>query len=240
MSGRHSATVYCGRVLQRFPWRWLRPLESACLVRQKNWNLAPPIFLLALPRSGSTLSYQCLIHAFGPVYLSNLGNLLADLPYLGGWISDRRCGGRGMSFQSQLGFVPGLCGPAEGKRFWETWGGYGLSEGKSGRNAIQEGHEVPVKRKRTEYLRRALGSLTNPKRPFVSAYLGHTLDPHRLRREFPEAIFLRLRRDPLPNALSLLRCREESNTSWFSLFPKECFKVKGESVERQVVSKLKC
>ena len=208
------------------------------LARRRDAILPPPIFVLAVPRSGSTLTYQCLVHAFGISYLSNLGNLLAELPYTGGRVSDRRCAGRGMSFHSDRGFVPGLCGPAEGKRFWETWGNYGLSDASSAGMTVGRGKGAREESDRIAYLRRALAALTTLKRPFASAYLGHTLDPIRLRQEFPEALFLRLRRDPLANGLSLQRCREESEASWFSLFPRECKGIETKSVAEQIAAQV--
>ena len=83
MKGRDSLMVSLGRAIQELPLAWLRPLEKLFL-----W-MAPSrepwvIFLIAPPRSGSTVCYQALVHSLQPLYLSNLWNLLYQTPLLGG------------------------------------------------------------------------------------------------------------------------------------------------------------
>lgn len=217
MKGRRSLAVQAGRLIQRVPLSWGRALESP-LVRLGSRRGSEPclIVLLALPRSGSTLTYQCLIHALQPLYLSNLWNMLYALPWSGGSVSAKRCAGHHSDFRSTQGFVGGLCGPAEGMRFWSYWCGCGLDE--------SSGRSLPEARlqRRLAYLRQTLSVLTSPEKPMVTGYLGHVLAFDRLREWFPEAVFVRLHRDPLSNAVSILRSRQHDPDTWFSVFPREC------------------
>ena len=120
---RRSLLVNVGRVFQKkFPFPLLRIVESPltkCL--QKKDSAPKLIIILALPRGGSTLAYQVLLHGLQMQYLSNLGNFLYGIPLIGGWISRTKCRKYKSDFTSDHGFVPGLCGPAEGLKFWSYW-----------------------------------------------------------------------------------------------------------------------
>jgi len=202
---------------QKVPLGWLRPLESLWM-RVSNRRDAKPrmVILLALPRSGSTLTYQVLVHGLKPVYLSNIGNLFYQVPLFGGLVSKRRCAGYRSDFRSSQGFVTGACGPAEGLRFWSYWCSQGLDE----LDVPAIGEKTLVRRE--EHLRRVFSCLSSRSSPYVTGYLGHVLAWERLRSLFPEALFVRLHRDPVSNALSLLRSRPNEDDGWFSVRPKEC------------------
>ncbi len=236
MRNRRSLAVRVGRFLQSLPLSWLRAFESPLIsVRASRRNEPEPVLLilLGLPRSGSTLTYQCLIHSLKPVYLSNVWNLLYSTPLFGGILSDRLCNGYQSDFSSSHGFVEGLCGPAEGLCFWSYWTGCGLNE-----RFDDDKSPVTVDR-RLRYLKRSVDVLTSSSRPMVTGYLGHVLVAEQLRVWFPKAIFVRLHRDPLSNASSILRSRFVSNTTgWFSVFPRECLDVLEEDIYYQVASQV--
>jgi hypothetical protein len=221
------------RLAQRLPLFLLRPIEwpFVRLAGQKR-NKPAPIILLALPRSGSTLTYQVLSHGLKTVYLSNLGHLLYQLPYFGGLLSRCLCADSVSSFRSNRGFVDGLCGPAEGLRFWQYWYSNDIDERKVA-------HESSVwSARRTSYLRKVFNCLGSEERPVVTGYLGHVLKWQQLRNTFPEAVFVRLHRDPVLNALSLLRCRQKSDSDWFSVYPVECELHVEESIHGQVAAQV--
>jgi hypothetical protein len=214
---RRSILVKISRGLQQIPPHYLRPLELPFVRVQSNANSEPHlVFLMALPRSGSTLAYQLMVHGFEPLYLSNLSNLFYGLPWVGGKLSSVLCECYKSNFKSQYGFVEGLCGPAEGLKFWSYWTASGLDE------VIFESPPQRIVNERLQYFRRALGNLTSSNRPLIAGYLGHALTSKNLRSWFPGAIFVRLHRDPLSNALSILRSRLASGANWFSVRPVEC------------------
>lgn len=231
--GRDAFSVKLGRLFQRLPFSWLRLVEWPFVYGRVGTSEQPcMVMLLALPRSGSTLTYQVLVHALQPRYLSNFGNLFFQLPLLGGLVSRRICYRHRSDFHSNQGLVAGLCGPAEGLQFWRYWQGYRLDE----RQQIK----VDVKRlsRRNDYLRRVFSLLSCPEKPMISGFLGHSLEPQRLQQEFPRAIFIRLHRDILSTALSLLHCRRESKQEWFSLFPEECVSHLGEGEHAEVAAQI--
>jgi hypothetical protein len=167
---------------------------------------APAIFIVAPPRSGSTLTYQLLIHSFENIHLTNIWNLLYSMPALGARISERFCKNKKIEFSSKNGFVPGLCGEAEGMKFWEYWIGQGLVQ-----------HTSSLKNNRASKLSVLLNKLyTLYGRPFISGYLAHAFSIGFLRKHFPASVFIHVTRDFLENACSIYKV---SPTKWFSLKP---------------------
>lgn len=231
---RKSIFVKIARQIQNIPLHPFRIIERAIFLltnhADKHQNI---IILLALPRSGSTLTYQVINHSLNTVYLSNLGNLLYQLPLLGGLLSILTCRNYNSNFQSAHGFVSGLCGPAEGMRFWSYWLGNSLNE----YNKLEINPEKM--NKRYLYLKRAFSFLGKPKQPITTGYLGHILYTSQLRKIFPKAIFIRLHRNPLDNALSILNSRKEmGQDEWFSVYPKECENEKGKGMHLEVASQV--
>ena len=226
---RSSIVVRLARQIQRLPLSWLRWLEAPFVHLSRRARREPPmIILLALPRSGSTLTYQCLVHGLGATYLSNVWNMLFALPLVGATLSRLKCQGHDSDFRSEHGFVDGLCGPAEGLTFWSYWCGQGLADPGG------SGEPEPRRERRVRYIKKVLALVATDRRPFVAGYLGHALVARDLATMFPNAIFVRLTRDPLHNALSILALRDRDASVEFSVTPAECRASPGESVHRQV------
>lgn len=229
---RATFKVRLGRLLQRLPFFVFRPLERIVgLCEARNYK-CPPIFVLALPRSGSTLTYQLICHTFSVRYLSNLWNLLYQLPYLGCYLSERHCLNYRSNFISNNGFVSGLDGPAEGLRFWSYWMCSGLNDESS---VVRDAKTFT---RRSSYLRKIIARARESDPPFVSGYLGHSLIPDRLRMLFPDGIYIRLRRHPLSNALSLLESTRRSGRTWFSVLPNQCKAYDGASEHERVAAQV--
>jgi hypothetical protein len=200
MSYRSSFIVRLARRIQNTPL-WLFGFVEWPFVALfgKQYDFTQAIIVLALPRSGSTVTYQTLCHGLSVNYLSNLWNLFYQLPLVGGWLAARKARYHHSDFSSQHGFVPGLDGPAEGLRFWKWWLDCGLSDSDCHNLSEEKRH------KRIVYLRRVLSVLIRRYQPFATAYLGHALVPDRVYNAFPNAVLIRLRREPVSNALSLLK-----------------------------------
>lgn len=168
----------------------------------------PVVCLLAPPRSGSTLTYQVLTTAIDGFHLTNIWNLLGSTPLIGGLLSKRLCRNRKSSFRSTQGFVPGLCGEAEGLAFWTHWTGQTLSESTS-----------QWKSSASAKLKQRVNLLSSSNQPFITGYLGHVFCIRELRALFHRIIFVHLTRNLDANALSLYRAAADR---WFSTLPKSC------------------
>lgn len=231
---RSSLLVRFSRAIQKMPLKLLRFVEwpFVTLLGNDRRN-TPAIIILALPRSGSTVTYQSLCHGLGINYLSNFWHLLYQLPLLGGLFSAMVTRNHYSSFKSEQGFVAGIDGPAEGVRFWQWWLGCGLTD-----RYCHEHVGAKVIR-RSLYLRRVITALGVLKqRPFATAYLGHALVPDRVNSAFPGAVLIRLRRDPISNALSLLQCARQNGVDWFSVKPNQCDGLEDASEHRKVASQV--
>lgn len=118
--------------IHRFAARVLQPL-APCLRWIENRLIAghpatvssPPIlFIIGSPRSGTTLTFQCLTHYLDVVYPSHLAALFPLTPAFGLWLSDLIYGNRPhRAFRSLHGFSlgDGLLGPNEWETLFRKW-----------------------------------------------------------------------------------------------------------------------
>jgi hypothetical protein len=221
MLGRNLKIIRLARIIQQVPLRMFRFIEYPILFSAGRENeVSPSIFLLALPRSGSTVTYQAICHGLDVNYLSNIWNVLYQLPLVGGILSSKLTINHQSDFYSDHGFVAGLDGPAEGLRFWSLWLDCGLSDVKLSNLKIDKIV------KKSSYLQNVISVLTKKTgRPFATSYLGHTLVPDRVTKHFKGALLIRLRRDPISNAISLLKSARSLGSDWFSVMPTECEKI---------------
>jgi len=220
---RDSALMPVLRFLQEkykyfgFLDRLVRPF----LNRQGDIGL---VCILAPPRSGSTLTYQVLASAFRGYSLRNISNFLYATPVIGYLATRRLCGNYESTFCSNHGFVPGLCGEAEGLKFWQHWLGQGL----------EQNSELLA----PEKLRELKQALDRTGVDFmITGYLGHVFAISVLREVFPRVLFIHLQRDLLSNAYSLLKLTPESAP--FSICPAGLKTVACDSRHRLVVDQVR-
>jgi hypothetical protein len=221
-------------MFQNIPPAYLSKFDSYLLPKMRDPKIGSKlIILLALPRSGSTLTYQLLVHSIRSTYLSNFWNTFYALPFIGAKFTHYKCLPHVSAFSSDYGFVSGACSPAEGLRFWEYWFDMGIDE------RIQNICSQKDTINKQKYINTVLSHITTPAMPMITGYLGHALHLDMLQKQFPDAIYVRLRRDPLSTAKSILEARRKSNVEeWFSVFPVECDKYLAEDIIGQVASQV--
>ena len=221
--GRKSLIVRAGRLFQEIMplLRFMDYPFRVPFIFRENQSHIPAVFIIAPPRSGSTLTYQLLCNCFENEHLTNISNLLYATPVIGSMISNNLCKNYQTDFKSEKGFVSGLCGEAEGLRFWEYWAGQGLVENRNS-------HKVRKLRKLEQLLSKLHSS---DKKVYISGYLGHVFCVQLLRKIFPKSIFIHLERNILDNVSSILRVSPDDN---FSLQPKSLEGFKGSRTERVV------
>jgi hypothetical protein len=172
----------------------------------KTNDIIPAVFVVGTPRSGTTLAYQTLHTGLKSFYLTNLWNMLYATPAFGGMISSSLCRNHSSHFSSCKGLVGGVCGEAEGMRFWEHWTGQSLKE-----------EPQALDPRNTQKIARIITSLGKHAIPFISGYLGHAFSMQHLRTFFPGALFVHVTRALTPNACSVFT---SSPHEWFSVLPK--------------------
>jgi hypothetical protein len=207
--GTSPTLLSIARIIQSIPPFLLTWLEFC--VPKKRSNSFPVIFIIAPPRSGSTLTYQLLNRGTRSVYLSNLWNLLYALPFIGGKFTKEVS--KNQSFISDGGLVSGLSGEAEGMKFWSYWIGQDLEE-KENKTSL----------KKIKYIKSVFSTLLSQEKPMISGYLGHAFSIEFLRGNFPGCIFIYLKRDELSNVYSMIKTykyfeEDREGFNWFSLKP---------------------
>ena len=134
------------------------------------------------------------------------------------------------SFNSRYGITEGPQGPHEFGRFWRTLLNYPDMQQRAG-------HSVDWQRVRD--------TLANMTETADSAFAFKSFLPvwhlDDLSRTCIKSIFVHIKRDPLENALSLLKARRayaERETDWVGLKPLACKPHENASIAKQVVSQV--
>jgi LPS sulfotransferase NodH len=178
-------------------------------------QLPPAVFVVGAPRVGSTLTYQLLASTLDVDFVSNVEYALYHTPALAMAMKRSFANPYQASFQSEFGFERGLWAPSEAERWWIHWFDFETRE------RVPEPNDV-----RLAHIRRAMAStFARTGRPFLGGQNNHTQYLPQLRKLWPDAIFVHIKRDPVRAAASVLRVRESlhgDTTTWFSVRPLSC------------------
>jgi hypothetical protein len=176
----------------------------------------PLLAIVGPPRVGSTLLYQLLVARYELFYLDNFQHALLRYPYLAFTLSNRWFGRAPRTTLSDHGFVKGFAGVSEGNFFWDYWFDMAMAQKEPSPSPERFAHIATV-------LNRIHARVN---RPMVSAFNAHAFYMEELARRFQRVVFIHLYRDPLANALSLLRARQiirGDRQQWWSIRPKTCY-----------------
>jgi len=196
----------------------LAPLEEQ-LICQFDKPKLPIVFIVGVPRSGTTLLAQILAQTDVFSYVSNFVARFWMAPYVGMLIEDSlgirktQCS---QSFVSRFGVTEGWTGPHEFGYFWSRW--FHFDETHKLRN--KELAEIDRDRLRKELA--ALESVYN--KPLFFKNLTCGLQIAFLAELLEKSVFVLCYRHPVYNMQSLLLSREKvlgDRSYWFSLRPKE-------------------
>lgn len=196
----------------------LAPIEEQLISRFDKPRL-PIVFIVGVPRSGSTLLAQILAQTGTFTYVSNFVARFWMAPYVGMLIEDTlgiRRAHPVQSFVSRYGVTEGWTGPHEFGYFWSRWFHFGNTH-KLGARELAE-----INRDKLCKELAALESLYNKPLFFKSLTCG--LQISFLAEVLEKTVFVLCRRNPVYNMQSLLIGRTKvlgSKQCWFSLKPKE-------------------
>ncbi len=208
-------------------------LERILLAGWRRTN-KPQVFILGLPRSGTTLVYQYLVHRLEVAYFTNGVGRFPGAPCATTLIQRILHRPSPSDFESRYGRVSGALGPREAGAFWARF--FGL-DGYIGPDDVRPEDALALRRT-IGCLQRIYGDAV-----FVNKNVKHQLRIRALQEIFPDARFLMVERDLGDVALSVLRGRYQNlddPTSWWSVKPPDYEKMRGlpitEQVARQVLS----
>ena len=172
----------------------------------------PPLFIVGLPRGGTTLIYQCICFSMSAAYPTELTNWLPFCPSVATRFT-HRFRKLQVEYRSNYGRSLRLAYPGEGA-MWNLW----LSK-----HRLYESADQLTVVERRELLRLVGRIERQTNRPFVNKNLRHNQRLRMLAELFPSAMFLVVVRSPLRVAVSLLRGRREAGdiNAWFSIEPQD-------------------
>ena len=178
-------------------------------------TIAGPIFVIGVPRSGSTLLYQALVRYFDVGYFANIHHRFFLAPSIvERWTRATRHS-RKESYESTFGNTDGWNAPSENWQFW-----YRFFRRSPQYVPLDEADPAKLRELRAEMnsFAEACG------RPVVVKNLPCALRLKPIIEALPDSLFLLVRRDPVSNCESLLTARQTncgSYTKWWSVEPPE-------------------
>ncbi len=159
----------------------------------------PFIFLVGLPRSGTTLASQILLTSLPLGYISNFVAKFWEAPALGLHLARQILGSsRPLSFSSTMGVTPGPADPHEFGYFWKKW----FATNRQDKATIATDWDM---------LRRTLfrmAAIAEKPMLFKTLLASHYIEE--LAEHLPGVVFVHIHRDILDNALSILDVRNRS------------------------------
>ena len=194
----------------------------------------PTVHVLGAPRSGTTLVTQLIAGHLG---IGNINNLIATFwaaPCHGIRLSNRLgLGGRESNYTSTYGRTDDLHEPHEFGYFWSHHLGYRQMREPDNPN------DDPIDWNNLRVVIRNMTAAYGRPIVFKSFMLGFYAA--QIQRAMPETRFVFVRRNPLDNAASILRMREQysgNRDQWTSLKTREYEWLKNESTHVQAVGQV--
>jgi Sulfotransferase family len=194
--GRERLLNLTERVVLHYPWQ----------------ASSPQLFILGLPRSGTTLVYQYIVHRLRVAYFTNGVGSRRRAPCLTTLLEKIRFGDYRSDFRSDYGKVAGRVAPREAGPVWARF---------FGSEQYVTASELDPSSARTLARTVACTQRLFGDAPFVNKNVKHMLRIDALATIFPRSHFLVVERDTPAVAVSLLRARQEKGdaSGWWSVKP---------------------
>ena len=171
------------------------------------------VFVVGLPRSGTTLVYELITQAFELAFLTRAFAYSFGLPNISTRLTRRFTHSPAAHYRSDYGRIPGRFSPAENHVIWERW---------FPADPVL-GHYMPADRLASdarESASRMLDSMTAiAKRPFVFKNVYFTMSLPAVLRALPGARFVVVRRPLESVCASVYRLRATKEERWWSVRP---------------------
>lgn len=185
-----------------------------------------PIWIIGVPRSGTTLSYQVICNYYNTAYLTNRIAKRYKIPYLASALSSNEFAP--VNFKSEFGKTKLPNEPHEGGEFF-----YQFFPRQEPYTAIDD-----ISKSKQSALKKVISYFTETGQVFVSKNTFHSLRINALNQVFPDSMFIWVKRDKLSVAYSILKAREKLNippTSWWSVKPPNWESMQHLSVVEKVI-----
>lgn len=193
-----------------------------------------PLFITGLPRVGSTLVYQALVRRFATAFICNAAAATPRAPAVVTWLLSRT---RAITppdrYLNHYGNTAGWSGPSQGREIWGRWFPLNQTYVAAGGCSPPAMREMRGTVSRIEHAFRS---------PFVNKSQGHAVRILPLCEAFPRAVFVRVRRNVVDVATSVLVGRREcfrDDRVWFSAKPSNYESLRALDPVGQIVGQLR-
>ena len=202
------------------------------VLKRFRGEFAPQVFILGLPRSGTTLVYQYIVHRYHVSYFTNgVGQRPYD-PCRTTYRQMRANPPYASDFESAYGRSQGEMAPREAGNFWLRFFDIDAYESADDLRA----HRAAALARSIHTMQALSGGA-----PFVNKNVKHMLRIDALASVFPDARFLVVERDMVDVALSVMRSRVKTlgdRGAWFSVKPPEYDEIRLLAPEEQVCAQV--
>lgn len=198
------------------------------LMKKKYQCIAPQLFIMGLPRTGTTLIYQYIIHRLHVSYFTNGVGIFPVSPCITTFIQRKVYGQYQSDFRSNYGKVLGTVAPREAGGFWCRF--FDINSYVSFDDLTEK--DVYLLRNTIACIQNIFGGV-----PFVNKNVKHLLRIGALSKIFPNSQFLIVERDMADVAISVLRGRYKNLSDprqWWSVRPPNYEKLKNLPIVDQV------
>lgn len=208
------------------------------LISKPRSRIHPPTFIIGPPRSGTTLVALVIVKAFCRSFFSRIAISLclvngSPKPEVSSRVT--RLATRlfsGVSkFENRYGKSRRITAPTESEIIWHSLFGTKY-------DAVDP---ASISRSQRDAIEQVVAATENGfgARPFVDKATTASVRIEVLRAVFPDAVFIRVTRDRMSVAQSIIIARQRPRfRDWIGARPKQCLGMENESVERQACAQI--
>ena len=207
-------------------------LAEKLLLLKKFKSSKPQVFILGLPRSGTTLIYQYIVHRLKVAYFTNGVGRYYYSPCIITFLQHQLYGEYQSDFESNYGKVVGSVAPREAGSFWGRF--FGVEKYIDYDNLYF--NDIATLRNTIQCVQKIFGDV-----PFVNKNVKHLLRIDPLHQIFPNSYFVIVKRNIKDVALSILRGRYKNlgdPEKWWSIKPINYKKIKDLTIAEQIAYQL--
>ena len=209
-------------------------LVERLILKKRFQCSSPQLFITGLPRSGTTLIYQYIVHRLNVAYFTHGVGSYPDAPCLTTYIQHKAYGRYQSAFKSNYGKESGAVAPREAGEWWCRF--FDLDNYVETDSLTKE--DTLLLQNTIACVQKIFGGVA-----FVNKNVKHLLRIKALHKTFPNSKFLIVDRDIADVAISILRGRYNNlpdATQWWSVRPPDYNQLKdlpiGEQIANQCLS----
>lgn len=217
-------------------YRWLTSLDRSLIdeyASSDNIRQSTPIFIVASPRTGSTILYQAMCKYLDVAYFSNIGDSLSQTPLVSWMLAKSLIDleKHNIICENEYGESKGLVGPSEASSVLANWFPYRHPTETCSNDFISSTAKFNMQQT-FHFIQRVANA------PVVTKNAWNCFRLDALQSAFPNAKYIHLQRNIIDSSYSTLLARRtqgDPQTVWNSASPRQLHELKKLPYYEQVV-----